>query len=90
MFIICPALTSSHFRRFNPHPPPASLQLKSYAARRGCPGTPIILGGDFNSMWRKYTSDAFDQVRRGGYNTPATVHCAPIRHECHQNLGKEM
>jgi hypothetical protein len=24
---------------------------------------PVIIGGDFNSVWRKYSSDAWDQVR---------------------------
>jgi mRNA deadenylase 3'-5' endonuclease subunit Ccr4 len=23
---------------------------------------PVVIGGDFNSMWRKYTSDAWDKV----------------------------
>ena len=24
---------------------------------------PLVLGGDFNSLWRKYRSDPFDEVR---------------------------
>lgn len=27
--------------------------------------TPVIFGGDFNSMWRKYASDPFDQLPAG-------------------------
>eukprot|EP00884_Botryococcus_braunii_P020456 jgi/Botrbrau1/7094/Bobra.0165s0116.1 len=28
---------------------------------------PVILAGDFNSLWRKYTTDAWDTVPVGGY-----------------------
>lgn len=40
-------------------------ELRSFADQQG--GTaalPIIVGGDFNSLWRKYASDPFDQVNR--------------------------
>ena len=39
------------------------MQLAEFAAENGHADAQVIIGGDFNSLWRKYASDQFDQVR---------------------------
>lgn len=46
------------------------VQMRAFADVQWLSRPVVLLGGDFNSLWRKYTSDAFDEV---GY-----PHVAPL------------
>ncbi len=43
-------------------PTACCLQVAAFAAEHGHGDSHIIIGGDFNTLWRKYSSDRFDQV----------------------------
>ena len=38
------------------------LQAAAFAAEHMHPDAHLVIGGDFNSLWRKYTSDEYDKV----------------------------
>ena len=38
------------------------LQAAAFAAEHMHPDARLVIGGDFNSLWRKYTSDEYDKV----------------------------
>ena len=45
------------------------MQMVAFLREHGHSGAdvPIVVGGDFNSLWRKYRSDPFDEVRSASH-----------------------
>ena len=37
-------------------------QMRAFAELHGQSTAAVLLGGDFNSLWRKYKTDAYDEV----------------------------
>jgi CCR4-NOT transcription complex subunit 6 len=71
-----------HWHPLAPHVKVAQAELLAAAAARlaaaaggGGPGggpvaaVPVLIAGDFNSLWRKYASDPYDTVRPGQFLT---------------------